>query len=247
MMENIIIFYRTDEKMDKILEQAAEWQYLLQLPAEFAGFSLETQQAEFGSQYVLFSYQRRDQRSFTVLYDSATKDFLARVVVGLTEYYDLNFISTDFASLERAITKWLELTLNRLANLAEDYESIFRAKKILEWPYSSKLPLEIAGFSLFINPVRPVKTINGSYVVIDYSDFAAASNLTIYYNIYRDEFFGEVRLRHTPRVISLFDSRELADLADKLDNSLSQVLLDLRDEIVCKVQQMEENTECKQL
>lgn len=219
--------------MKKIIEQVAEWEFLRQLPVDYAGFTLETELAEYGSQYALFSYHKpEDYLCFSVLYDKATKDFLARVTIGLTEYYDVSFITTSLAALETALTERLEQTLEGLANPAtREYESIFRAKKILEWPYAANLPVELAGFTLYISPRQTVKTINGSYIIIDYSDFRAASNLNIYYNIYRDEFFGELRLRRTPRMINMFDAKELPDLAEKLTANLSPALESLRAEI----------------
>lgn len=219
--------------MKKIIEQVAEWEFLRQLPVDYAGFTLETELAECGSQYALFSYHKpEDYLCFSVLYDKATRDFLARVTIGLTEYYDVSFITTSLVALETALTERLEQTLEVLANPAtREYESIFRAKKILEWPYAANLPVELAGFTLYISPRQTVKTINGSYIIIDYSDFRAASNLNIYYNIYRDEFFGELRLRRTPRMINMFDAKELPDLAEKLTANLSPALESLRAEI----------------
>jgi len=216
--------------MDKIITQIDEWKFLEHMPLELAGFCLDRQTAECGSQYTIFTYSRPlDRRMVTVLYDAATKDFLARVTVGLTEFYDISFITTTLAALEEALATRLEKTL---ICLSEDrYESIFSAKKIMEWSYIDQLPLEHAGFGLFINPKQPVKTINGSYIVIDYSDFASASSLIVYYNVYRDEFFGELRLQQKPQMIGLFDARELDQLAIKLEESLCSVLDSLRGEI----------------
>jgi len=219
--------------MQKIIEQIAEWQFLRQLPAEYAGFTLVSEPCIIGSQYSIFTYQKtEDHRSFAVVYDKATKDFLARVTVGFCEYYDVSFITGDLAGLERTLAQRLERTLTDLANPGQrEYENIFRGKHILEWPYTAQLPKELAGFQRFIVPTEAVKTINGSYIIVDYSDFALASNLVIYYNIYRDEFFGEVRVNYAPRMINLFDAKELAELAEKLDAGLDPALTSLRREI----------------
>jgi hypothetical protein len=219
--------------MEKIIEQIAAWQFLRQLPAEFAGFTLSSEPCLCGSQYSIFTYRKpEDHRSFAVVYDNATKDFLGRVIVGLNEYYDVGFIAGNLVDLERALERRMEWTLADLANPQQrEYESIFRGKHILEWPHAALLPLEMEGFRLFIPPSEAVKTINGSYVVIDYSDFALASNLAIYYNIYRDEFFGEVRINYTPRMINLFDAKELDELAAKLEAGLRPALASLRREI----------------
>ncbi|MDR3590267.1 MAG: hypothetical protein P4N41_11490 [Negativicutes bacterium] len=219
--------------MEKIIEQVAAWEFLRQLPAEYAGFTLISEPCVSSSQYTIFSYRKpEDHREFTVVYDDATKDFLARVTVGLNEYYDVSFIAASLANIERSLVQRLERTLDDMANpRGREYESIFRGKNILDWPHAAGLPLELAGFRLFIRPSEALKTINGSYVVIDYSDFALASNLAVYYNIYRDEFFGEVRVNRTPRMINLFDTRELPELAEKLEAGLEPALTDLRREI----------------
>jgi hypothetical protein len=157
---------------------------------------------------------------------------MALVKIGLTEYYDINYITTDLPALEQVLESRLEKMLQTLGEQAADsYESSFTAKKILEWSYTDELPKNIAGFDLFINPHQPVKTINGSYIIIDYCDFAAASNLVVFYNVYRDEFFSELRVKLTPRMLGLFDERDLDQLAKKMKNNLQPVLQGLRAEV----------------
>ncbi len=217
--------------MKEIIAQVNEWPFLRQLPADQAGFSLSLDLAEDGVQYNVFSYRNAEElRSFSVVYDRATRDYLARVAVGLNEFYDVSFICPDLASLERILTAKLEDALVELSG-GRQYESVFRAKKILEWPYCERLADEVAGFHLFITPRQPLKTVNGSYIILDYSDFAAASNLSISYNIYRDEFFGQVHLRQTPHMIGTFDTRDLGELAAKFDRELGPLLADLRGRI----------------
>jgi hypothetical protein len=216
--------------MKKIIEQVAEWPLLQQLPDSFAGFALTVVQQQCANQYLIFSYDCPErQRSFAVLYDNATKDFLARVTVGLTEYYDVSFIVTSLAALETALGERLRPVLDGLARTGGPVaDSVFSGKKIGDWAYGASLPREAAGFVLFIDPRSPVRTINGSYIIIDYSDFAAESGLVICYNVYRDEFFGETRLRRTPQTTALFDAKELSELAAKLDANLAPVLTALR-------------------
>ena len=217
--------------MKEIVEQVKTWPYLQQLPTRQSGFSLSLDLAEAGTQYNMFSYRDEDGlRSFCVVYDHTTRDYLARITVGLNEFCDVSFICTDLAGLEKILAAKLDATLADMGG-SRQYESIFRAKKILEWPYTDQLPEEIAGFRLFVTPRQPLKTINGSYVIIDYSDFASASNLIVSYNVYRDEFFGELRFRKTPHMIGIFDARELGELAGILDHNLQPVLEELRGRI----------------
>lgn len=216
--------------MDKIIEQVAQWEFLQKLPQESYGFTLNTELMTCGPQYRIFTYNNQKAwRSFTVLYSQETKDFLVRIVIGLMEFCDISFITPDLPSLEKVLTERMGLTLQRLSNF--DIASVcpqFMDKKILEWPYALNLPEQIAGFNLFINPQKPVKVLNGSYVIIDYSDFSTESNLAVNYNIFRDEFFSEIRLRRLPVMTAVFDARTLPELEVKLNDNLTQTLENLR-------------------
>lgn len=212
--------------MEKKIAQINDWKLLTKLPSEIAGFTLAVELQERGTQYCIFTYQNKEwHKSFSVVYDKATKEFLARAVIGLTEYFDVNFIVGDIDLLEKLLRNRLKDTLTNLAVFnREKLDSIMIDKKILEWPYGKELPEELAGFTLFIKPSEPVRIINGSYVVIDYSDFSNESSLVIYYNIFRDEFFGEERIRRTPQMSAVFDADTLDKLQENIANHLKLVL-----------------------
>lgn len=216
--------------MEKIIEEVGNWVFLKGLADELEGFHLKRILKQEGMKYVLFSYCQDEQhRSFTVLYDHATRDFLARIVFGLTEFCDTTFIVNNLAALERILCEKMRQTLRCLLVFDENtLESNFIEKKILEWNYGHNLPERIADFELFISPCKPLKIINGSYIIIDYSDFQLESNLIIYYNIYRDEFFGEIRIKRTPQMTATFDALSLAELEDKLEAHLVTTLNDIR-------------------
>ena len=219
--------------MKKIIEQVQTWELLAKLPTEFAGFTLCRKLQEQGTQYCIFTYQNEEwHRSFSVLYDKTTKEFFARAVVGLTEYFDVNFIVGDIELLEKILISRLNDTLTSLAVFNPDnLGSIIVDKQILEWPYEKELPQKLVGFELFIRPSAPVKIINGSYIIIDYSDFSYESSLVIYYNIFRDEFFGEARIRRTPQMAAVFDATTLEELQENITAHLKVVLESMRSQL----------------
>ncbi len=216
--------------MEKIIEEVKQSAYLENLPPVLSGFELNKIFAVDGQQVIIFTYDNKEQkRSFSILYDSTTKEYIGRVTAGLVEFSDIGYIVPDRSTLEKVLAEHLSATLDKLGRFApENLESIFKEKKILEWPYAAQLPQEIAGFSLYIKPPQPLKIINGSYIILDYSDFLSESNLIIYYNIYRDEFFGEVRIRRTPRMAAVFETKTLAELEEQLALHLAPTLLDIR-------------------
>lgn len=216
--------------MDTIIQQIEEWSYLAHLPRSFFEFDLNIEMRQCGSQFLIFKYFNEERhRSFSVLYDTATKDFSARIVIGLSEFCDIGFIAGDLQKLEAVLSERMPMSLENLSKFnLQTLESVFLETGVINWSYGKELPHILAGFQLFISPIEPVKVINGSYIVLDYSDFSAESNLIIYYNIYRDEFFGEIRLRRTPQMTADFDSKTLDELEDKLQTCLKATLEDMR-------------------
>lgn len=219
--------------MEKIIEQVQAWNMLGKLPKEFVGFTLTLELEKRDTQYCIFTYKNEERhRSFSVLYDHATREYFARTVIGLMEYYDVNFIVGDIERLESLLVERLKAVLTSLDSFTrENLDSILLDKKVIEWPYNKELPQNLFGFELFIRPDEPIKIINGSYIILDYSDFKTESNLVIYYNIFRDEFFGETRIRRTPTMAAVFDANNLDDLQEALASNLTSVLESLRAQI----------------
>jgi len=187
----------------------------------------------YGDVYDLYSYENVEiHRKITVYYHEETKEYKVRVLIGLTEFCNIEYISPTRASLEKILLERFETTLQTLAKFnAATISCIVLEKKILEWDYVAKLPETIEGFKLFIKPDQPVKTINGSYILFDYCDFATDSNFIIYYNVFRDEFFGEAKIRKIPEMNYVFDSHELIELEEKLDEHLLARLKEIRSRI----------------
>jgi len=212
--------------MEKVIAQVKAWDLLAKLPKKFANFTLQIELEQRGTQYRIFTYQNKEaHRSFSVLYDQATNEYFGRTVIGLMEYFDVNFIVGDIQSLESLLIQRLESVLANLASFnRENLDSIILDKKIIEWPYSKELPQNVFGFELFIKPEEPVKVINGSYIILDYSNFNTESNLAIYYNIFRDEFFGETRIKRTPTMAAVFETKTLEELQEAIATQLTCVL-----------------------
>ncbi|MDU2065378.1 MAG: hypothetical protein E6713_11130 [Sporomusaceae bacterium] len=212
-----------------IQEELAAWTYPEKLPQNLLGFELSTLRETSGTQTILFNYDfPAKKRRFIAFYDEATKDFMVRVIIGLTEYNDVSYIVTDLAAFESLLQERMENTLHELAVFEEHHlESVLLQTKITTWEYGTKLPHAIGPFSLFISPQEPVKVINGSYIVLDYSCFSEESNFLLYYNIYRDEYFGEIRLHRTPEMIFDFDAKNLKELEEKLEIHLKDTLNNL--------------------
>jgi len=221
------------ETKEKIEAEIQDWQYMKDLPSTWFGFVFILEMKVYGDVYDLYSYENVEiHRKITVYYHEETKEYKVRVLIGLTEFCNIEYISPTRASLEKILLERFEMTLQTLAKFNKATIScIVLEKNILEWDYVAKLPTTIEGFTLFIKPDQPVKTINGSYIIFDYCDFATDSNFIIYYNVFRDEFFGEAKIRKIPEMNYVFDSHELIELEEKLDEHLLARLKEIRSRI----------------
>ena len=105
-------------------------------------------------------------------------------------------------------------------NLGEMVEE----KGILTWDYGNHLPEKIGPFELYIRPANAIEHINGSIILIDYSNFVRKDQLIIMYNRLRDEFFGEVKINSVFHASMDFDSRNLQELEQRLEDHLESTL-----------------------
>ena len=217
--------------MAEIKDPTEGWQpYLQSLPPIYAGFSLDCESCETGLLHRIFSYRNvENHRSVSIVYDRSTVEFMLRVRVGLVEFCDVRFIHPERDRFEASLqTGLLQLLDSLQCCIPERMETLFRNKKLHEWDYESVLPLQSHGFSRVVCPANCVQVTNGSYLIIDYSDYACDSSLRFFFNVFRDDFYAELLVRGVPEATKLFDAPNLKELESCLRGSLDGRLRDLR-------------------
>lgn len=219
-----------EETIAKIKEETADWQYMQDLPESWHGFTLSREPAVGKDKYDLYRYVNEDwHKSAIVYFHEETHEYKVRLKIGLIEFARIEFITSSLAEFEELLQKQFDQLLHDMAEFnPATLSSIVVDKKITTWPVAEELPQEKEGFTLFIRPQEPVKINNGSYIVIDYVNFALESSFTVYYNIYRDEFFAEARIWNIPDVSYDFDSSDLEELEEKLRSRMTARLQQVR-------------------
>ncbi|MCR5757987.1 MAG: hypothetical protein K6F95_08790 [Selenomonas sp.] len=207
-----------EDTIAKIKEETDTWAYMANLPAKWHGFVLQREPVIGKDKYDLYRYVNEDwHKSAIVYFHEETHEYKVRLKIGLIEFVRIEFITGKLSVFEELLTNQFEQVLKDMASFnPATLSSIVVDKKLPEWQWGSELPAENEGFTLFIRPAEPVKINNGSYIVIDYVDFALESSFTVYYNIYRDEFFAEARIWNIPDVNYDFDANDLQELEEKL-------------------------------
>ena len=196
------------------------------LPKELDGFMLAPMRQEHEGQYDFFLYDApAEHRAIVGFYDSATKTYKVRVVVGVVSFALSSFVCGDLETFGRELTRNLpRVTAELHADALASQELAPVCDAIRTWSHGAALAEELEGFSLFVQPSAPAQLTNGSFLIIDYVDFAKGNDVGIYYNCYRNEFFGEYHVAGMPYVSYDFDAEDLEGLEQRLELHLVRYL-----------------------
>ncbi len=218
---------------EEIRKQIEEWDYFTELPQEVEGFTLTINREFVDGFYRLFTYEDNTiHRKFFVIYNASLGEYHAQEEIGLNLFCQIDYITGDLAELKRMLCDGMATSLRKLRQFPqEELGTIFVEKGIADWEYIPELPQTILGFDLFVHPHSSIRIINGSFLILDYTDFVSESNLALYYNIYRDEFFGELRVLKMPKLITEFDAKEIGELTRKMKEHFVPMLEKVRKEI----------------
>lgn len=218
----------TDERIGKLTAQAAELHFAENLPDEIDGFATKKIFATVDDKFIFFTCaDERIHCAATVYFHDETAEFKLSQRIGLTEFCLTNFFTEDFAAFQKLIDAELSDVLKNLRDVRDKPINRFlRDKKIDTWTFD--FPATLEGFELFISPDKPVEVTNGSFVLVNYADFAAGSDFVLYYNIYGDVFSAESRIKGASHVSYAFEATELDDLTVKLRENLAAELREIR-------------------
>lgn len=220
----------TDETISKLTARATELHFAENLPAEICGFATEKIFAAVDDKFFFFACADDELHcALKTYFHEETNEFKISQRIGLTEFCLTKFFTEDFSAFQKLIDAELEHALKNLRDVHNDKLNRFlREKGIDAWTYGRELPATLEGFELFISPSAPVEVTNGSFILVNYVDFAAGSDFVLYYNVYGDVFSVESRIKGDTQVGYAFESTTLDELTDKLKQNLSAELKTIR-------------------
>lgn len=218
------------EIIDKLAAEFEAANFFEKIPAQIDGYQLKKILADDGDKFFYFTYENISMhRSLTTYFHDETKEYKVRVNIGLTEFCLTNFFTEDFNHFTEILLDKLDDAIKNLsAQIDADSDFFIADKKFSTWQYGQSLPKNLEGFELFITPKFPVRITNGSYIIINYSDFAANLELSIFYNVYSDNFSGESQIGGVHNPLYIFDAENLADLEKILSENLERELKQIR-------------------
>lgn len=213
--------------IEEIKEQIKDWEYLNDLPEKIGKFTLDRNNEIDGLVLNLASYRHDATKCrLDLIYTSETFDYLPVKKFGLQQFRDIRYIFRSRDKFEESMRDRLEELLDEIdLEVQHDLGFIVNEAGIQKWEYSEKLPKKVGRFELYVKPSHAMEYINGSVILIDYSDFATGDQLLVLYNRFRDEYFAETKQELKPGNTAAFDAKNLQDLEKLLDEKLESFLL----------------------
>ena len=215
-----------EEFMERVEAALAEQHVLEGLPPEIDGYVFTKVQERNEAQYDFFRYDNKAMhRAVVGFYDAVTQSYKLRVHIGVVSFSLPSFIHGELSVFVHELARYLPSVMEDLsADRLCSQELLPIRDAVAAWAYGQALPEELEGYTLFIRPSTPAALTNGSYLIIDYADFAQGNDVGIYYNCYRNEFFGEYHAAGMPYVSYDFDAADLDELEQRLDLHLVRFL-----------------------
>lgn len=210
----------------EIQEETREWEFIKKLPDTIGAFKKSLPDTIDGQILTICRYEAADLRAqLEIIYTTETWDYILVRTMGMNSYRDPRFIYKDRTQFEEKVSSYLESVLLEMehpesVNLGE----MVAEKGITTWEYGNNLPKQIGPFELYLTPAKAIEHLNGSIILIDYTDFARKDQLIIMYNRLRDQFFGELKINSVFHATMDFDSYSLKELQKKLEEHLEQTL-----------------------
>ena len=206
---------------NKIVAEIESTKVFENLREEISGYTLKRIFAEDGDKFFYKKKKKKKKhRTLTAYFHEETQEYKARVNIGLTEFCLTKFFTNKLEIFAEILNAEIESTLENLSAPVDTTADVLIAdKNFSAWKYPKTLPKNIEGFELFITPDKPAKISNGSYIILNYSNFETACDFTIFYNAYTDNFCGESKINLMPNVSYLFDADNLKDLESKLQKN----------------------------
>ena len=178
--------------------------------------------------YSLFYYTNDANWRWWVLYDKEVGDYMVRIMVPLVDFVDIAFVRESLASfMDNLKANYKASIIKRFLEPQEGFVYEYKKKGIPQWNYTEVLPQTVEGYRLDVTPRTALDMINGSYIIGTYVKDGEETGVVLFYNTFRDEFFGETRQQGYPGITHDLDATTIDKFEQAIRNHLEDVLQSL--------------------
>ncbi|WP_293728417.1 hypothetical protein [uncultured Phascolarctobacterium sp.] len=213
-----------------------DWDLLQQLPAAIGDYKLVPGTGIAGQILNIAAYVNEAAHCrLDITYTSETFDYVPVKTVGLHSFRDERYFCRERDRFGKMLLEHLPMLISSI-DRQEAHGMCYEAEGLRfgQWDYWRGLPQQIGDYEMFIRPDNPLYYINGSFIFLDYTDFARGNQVYFSYNIFRNELFAEMKRNNLPLTTELFDvpasvpdERKLSVLSELMETHLRDVMQSL--------------------
>lgn len=222
-------------KEDKLEQERAErrqkfldWDIEKELPLDIEGYKLKRLDRQEGRIYFAFCWENeKNGWQVRALYDEETMDYMVKSDLRMMTLTEIELITGDFEEFKRNMKLLTPRYIARELVHRENVSVLVRGKGFMVWDYSQFFPPVIGHYERIIEPSRPLLGLNGSYIIASYECREKETGILFFYNVYRDEYYGELRAKGIPGIIHQYDAKTIPDLEETIKAHLEKDLSEL--------------------
>ena len=199
------------------------------LEPSIGNFRLVVDQEQLSSTvYRIFHYENDKGWYWSALYDKEVEDYMVRITIPLVDFVDIAFIRESLEPfIENLKSTYRQSIEKRFIHPETGFLYEYRKKGIPQWNYDRVLPVKIGEFHRDLTPDMGLAMINGSYLIGTYVKEQQETGVVLFYNTFRDEFFGETRQQGYPGITHELDATTIEQFEHALEEHLEEVLVNL--------------------
>ena len=134
------------------------------------------------------------------------------MVKAIFDKYGIELIGASPKAIEKEL-----IHLERVSVLAA-------AKGFMKWDYEKVMPERMGQYKRIIKPVNPVEGLNGSFIIGAYECRERNIGVLFFYNIYREEYYGELRAGGIPVIVHQYDATTINEFSSHMEAYLEKDL-----------------------
>ena len=219
---------KTKAAREKRRQLFMDWDIENELPADIGPYHLQRIDTQQDRIYYAFGWiDEKSGWQIRALYDEETADYMIKMDLHMMTLTEIECITGDFEEFQGYVRKLTPKAIEKELIHREEVSVLVRGKGFMVWDYHELLPETLGAYQRIIAPDRPLLGLNGSYVIAAYECQEKDTGILFFYNMYRNEYYGELRAKGIPGIIHQYDAKTIEELEKKIEIHLEKDLEDL--------------------
>lgn len=221
---------KLEEERKKRRDSFLAWDIEKELPMDIGDYRLSRLDVQEGRIYEAFAWTNaKNGWQVRAIFDEETMDYMIKMDLGFVVLTEIEVITGDFGKFQDFVRRWTKEAIEKELIHRSHVSRLVENHAFTTWDYESALPQRVGAFTRIIEPKESVQGLNGSYIMAVYECKEKNLAALFFYNVYRDEYYGEFQSAGIPIIIHNYDAKEVVTFEKLLKAHLESDLENLYD------------------